>query len=489
MISKSQYLKGIKCPKALWLYRHRPDLRPEISDSQQHVFDTGTEVGHLAQHYFKGGIEITDEYFKIDDAIQSTHKAIKDGYKKIYEATARSKDNAYSRIDILKKVRGSDAWDMVEVKSSTEVKDYHIDDAAFQRYAFQGAGYKIRKSILMHLNKEYCRKGDVNLKNLFVLQDITGEVTESLFDFPEKLEALSAILRKRKEPEIEIGQHCNKPFDCDYIDYCWSHIPDYSVYNIFGGKKLESLLSNGIISPKEVPDDFNMTDRQRIEICAHKSGKVYIENDAVKRFLSSLKYPLYYLDYETIFPAVPIFDYSSPYQQIPFQFSLHIQSKKDDSLKHFEFLHTERSDPRPDFIEALIDSCRKRGSIIVYNQSFEERVNNSLSVSFPKYAKQLKAINERMVDLLIPFKSRTIYSPKMFGSASIKFVLPAFVPTMGYDNLSIQNGEDASLSYFNYLKGLIDDDEKERMFRDLKEYCGLDTLAEVELISVLKSFL
>ena len=175
-ISKSQYLKGIQCPKALWLYRHRKELAPPISASLQFIFDTGHEVGVLAQKYFGKGIEITDPYYKIAQAIRSTNQAVGEGRNLIFEASAGAETGAYSRIDIFKKVDGSDAWDLIEVKSSTEVKDYHIDDMALQRHAFEGAGYKIRKSILMYINHAYVRDGELDPKGLFALEDCTEDV-------------------------------------------------------------------------------------------------------------------------------------------------------------------------------------------------------------------------------------------------------------------------------------------------------------------------
>jgi hypothetical protein len=487
-ISKSQYLKGIQCPKALWLYRHRPDLYPEISESQQHLFDMGHEIGELAQQYFDNGIEITEEYYQIDQAIESTEKAIKDGYKTIYEATACSPDNAFSRIDILRKVNGSNAWDLIEVKGSTSVKDYHIDDTSLQRYAFTGAGYKIRKSYLMHVNNQYVKNGDLELEKLFALDDVTDYVATSMKDVPTKLQELFSILNKKTEPSIEIGGHCSDPFDCDYIGYCWSHVPDYSVYNIFGGQKLEQLLSQGIVDPKDVPDNFYMTDRERIQIQSYRNGKIYADRSCIKDFLDSLTYPLYYLDYETIMPAVPLFDGTSPYQQIPFQFSLHVQDKKDGPVEHIEYLHTDDSDPRLGLIRELITGCGNKGSVVVYNRGFEARINNELGSAFPEYKGQLDNITNRMVDLLVPFRSRYLYHPEMKGSASIKSVLPAFYPDMGYDGLEISDGGTASLKYLSCIKGQVSQEQKESIFVELRKYCGLDTIAEVKLVSLLNQF-
>ena len=483
-ISKSQYIKGLQCPKALWLYRHRPELAPEVSDTTQYIFDSGHEVGELAQKYFAGGIEITDPYYETQNAIASTERAIKNGYDFIYEATAKSPDGAYSRIDILSKVPGTDQWDLIEVKQSTGIKDYYIDDMSLQKYAFVGAGYNIRKSILMHINNEYVREGDLDLRQLFVLEDCTEIVSEKVIDVKAKLENLINVINSKEEPQVNIGDQCGYPFACDYMHYCWSHIPEYSVYNVLRGSKLERLLAEDIIEINDIPDDYNVTDRESIAINSYKKNSVNIDKNGINEFLKSLVFPLYYLDYETIFPAIPMFNNSKPYQQIPFQFSLHIQRQPGGELQHIEFLHTEPSDPRESFAETLIKSCGTGGSVVVY-KGFESRVNRELGLALPKYKANLDDINERMVDLLLPFRSRHLYHPKMMGSASIKSVLPAFVPDLSYDNLEIGDGGTASLMYLSCINNSIPIAEKEKVYDNLKAYCCLDTLAEVRLIEVL----
>jgi len=484
-ISKSQYVKGLQCPKALWFYRHRPDLAPEISESKQALFDVGNEVGELAKKYFKNGIEITEEYYEITKAIKSTENAVKNGKNVIYEATACSNDGAYSRIDILKKVRASDTWDLIEVKMSTSVQDYHIDDMALQRYAFVGAGYNIRKSILMHINNQYVRSGDIEIKKLFNLEDCTKIINDRLDVVGKNVRELLKLINSDKEPEIEFGSQCYSPFECDYIHHCMKHIPDYSVYNIFRGSKLETLLSDNIIELEDIPDDFDVTERQSIDIEAWKKNKLYKDKHGIKEFLNTLEYPLYFLDYETIYPALPLYDNSRPYQQIPFQYSLHIQKKRGGSLQHIEFLYTDEDDPRPSFIMSLIENCGKKGSVVVYNQSFENRINRELSLDFPRHKAALKSISDRMIDLLVPFRSRLLYHPEMKGSASLKAVLPAFVPRMSYDKLEIQDGGMASILYMSCMRGMVTEDEKQKIYGDLKDYCCQDTLAEAKLLEVL----
>ena len=484
-ISKSQYLKGIQCPKALWLYRHRSDLKPEVSEAQQHLFDTGHEIGELAKHYFKSGVEITAEYYQIDKAIKSTNDYIRQGERIIFEATAASPDGGFSRIDILKKANRTDVWDLIEVKASTGVRNYYLDDITFQRYAFANAGYQVRKSVLMHVNNQYMRTGDLNIKELFVLEDCTEIVQEIINDIRGNLEYLIAVVNRNKEPDIAIGDQCRSPFECDYIPYCWQHVPEYSIYDIFSGRKREELLVDGIMKISDIPDSFDTTERQYIDIQSFKHNKIHKNKEAIREFLDTLVYPLYYLDYETIFPAVPLFDNTHPYQQVPFQFSLHIQKKKGGKLKHIEFLHTDNTDPRPDFVKSLTENCGDKGSILVYNQTFESGINNQLSEDFPEYSDRLDNITDRMVDLIVPFRSRWLYHPAMRGSASLKDVLPAFVPELSYEDMPIGDGGTASLRYLDCLKNEVTDDAKAEIFQHLKEYCFQDTYAEVKLLDVL----
>ena len=256
--------------------------------------------------------------------------------------------------------------------------------------------------------------------------------------------------------------------------------------NIFpSGPRLDALLAANILDVRDIPAGFDATERQRIAIDACHTNQVYTNPSMIRNWLDQLEYPLYFLDYETISPAVPLFDRSRPFQQIPFQFSLHIQRKPSGPLEHVSFLHTGRDDPRPGFIRHLITGCETNGSVIVYNQAFENRINNELGDSFPECRPDLNSISNRMRDLLIPFRSRYLYHPQMNGSASLKSVLPAFVPDLNYDDLAIGDGETASLMYLKCIKDAVSEKEKESIYGDLKVYCAQDTLAEVKLLEVL----
>jgi hypothetical protein len=456
---------------------------PEITPAQQYLFDIGHEVGTLAQDYFNEGIEITEAYNQIDNAIRSTELAVANGSPVIFEATAGA-GGAYSRIDIFKRVDRTDAWDLIEVKASTGVRDYHIDDISLQRYAFIKAGYQIRKSILMHIDNTYVRSGALDVKRLFMQGDCTEIINANLDLVEDNVKRLVEMVNG-EEPAIDIGDHCLKPFACDYRHHCWQHIPEYSVYNVFIGQKRDAMLAQNIVNVADIPDGVDTTDRKRIDINAYKTRQVYIDTVAINHFLDTLVYPLYYLDYETIMPSVPLFDFTRPYQQIPFQFSLHVQQEKGGSLDHIEFLHIGSDDPRPSLVNAVVNNCGDNGSVIVYNKSFEARINNELAETFPEYQDRLNRINERMIDLLVPFRSRYLYHPDMKGSASLKSVLPAFVPHMRYDDLDIQDGNMASIAYMKCIKGELNDEEKNNIYQNLKTYCAMDTMAEALLINVL----
>ena len=484
-LSKSQYLKGLQCPKALWLYRHQPDLATPVSELKQWIFDSGHEVGIVAQSYFGDGLLIDEPYYEIDKAIETTVNGVSDGQEVIFEAAACSDDGAYSKIDIFQNVDGKRSWNLIEVKQSTGVKDYYLDDIALQRYAFTGAGYDVRKSILMHLNRDYVRFGDLDPQQLFILEDCTKLAESRMTMVPPNLADLFKAVNQAEEPQIPIGRHCKNPFDCDFKDYCWQNVPEYSVFNVFGGAKLDSLLAMNVIDVADIPDSFPLTDRQRKDINAHQTPKAYADKASIRNFLGSLVYPLYYLDYETIFPALPLFDNSSPYQQIPFQFSLHIQRSPGGNLEHIDFLHTDSTDPRPNFVKALIGNCGSQGSVVVYNKGFESRINRELGATYPLYSSALADINSRMVDLMAPFKSKHLYHPKMLGSASIKKVLPAFVSELSYDGMEISDGDMASRKYQMCLKGKVSEAEKEIIYRDLLRYCEMDTYAEVKLVEKL----
>jgi len=485
-ISKSQYIKGLQCPLALWYYRYRKDLKPEIDAQTQARFDMGNEIGKLAQQYFDGGVQVTDKYWEIEKAIQSTKSFINEGHELIFEATAMHPvHGGYSRIDIFQKVPDTEEWNLIEVKSSTSVKDYHIDDVAFQYHVFHHAGYKIRNCYLMIVDNEYDRQGDIDPKNLLKMEDITEAVINKQDEIVQYTQQLLDVLNQEDEPKVKIGSRCFTPFECDYQQHCWQHVPEYSVYNIYPKKKADEV-SNTIDSydVKDIPPDLLPGGVKTIDIDCYQNSKSHLEEDSIKDFLDQLEYPLYYLDYETIQSGLPLYDGTRPYQQIPFQFSLHIQDTPETDSRHFEFLHKEMSDPRQPFAESLLSVCGDEGSVIVYNQTFETARNREIATAFPQFADNLEAINARVVDLMEPFQKRWLYSPEQMGSYSLKYVLPTYTE-LSYEGMEIASGGDASLKYLTFAKGLLTEEECNNVWKSLSKYCKHDTYAMVKLIEFL----
>lgn len=485
-ISKSQYIKGQQCPKNLWYSLNRKDLTPPVDPAKQAMFDTGNEIGEWAKKYFPGGVEVIAPYYKVHEGVEATTAFIAAGHEAIFEATALHPDGTYSRIDILRKVPSVDAWDMIEVKGSTGVKDYHLDDMSFQYRVFTGAGHRINQCLMMLIDNTYVREGDIEPKRLFKLVDITALVLAKQPEVEAAAPELIRVSESGDEPQVKIGSRCFKPFECDYIHHCWKGVPDYSIYNVFADKKADEITQSlGSYEVKSLPADMIPTGRKGKDVDSHISGELHVEPKNICKFLSGLKYPLYYLDYETIASAIPFFDGTRPFQSIPFQFSLHIEESPGAELKYHGFLHKARTDPRREFLESLINLCGNKGSIIAYNKAFEEGINKGLMEVFPERAPELETINARMADLLVPFKNRWLYHPDQHSSASIKKVLPAFT-SLSYSELGISDGQDASNQYTAFMNGKLSPEEQARLWQDLTAYCSLDTLAMKALLEVLK---
>lgn len=485
-ISKSQYVKGLQCPKALWLYRHRKDLAPDITPEKQALFNTGHEVGELAMQYFDHGVEVTNEYWDVKGAVEVTKKFIARGEDIIFEATAiHPIDGGYSRIDILKRVDGSDEWDLIEVKSSTSVKDYHIDDMAFQYHVFNGAGYKIRKCFMMVLDNSYVRNGEVDPRQILRLEEISGPVLAKQGEVEAVSGQLGYVLERKDKPDVSIGARCFAPFECDYKPYCWVHVPEYSIYNVFQKPKAEEIARRHGVTLEKLPDHIRPSGVKGLDVESYLNGGTIVDRNNIAAFLGKIEHPLYFLDYETVMSAVPIFDGTRPFQQIPFQFSVHVQQSPAAELMHHEYLHKEQTDPRRDFAEKLVELCGSEGTVLVYNQAFEISRNNELAKEFPEYAAAIQSINARVLDLFVPFKKRWLYNPSQNSSASIKAVLPAFTD-LNYDDLEIGHGGEAMRQYGAFINGSLPESELPTLWDNLTEYCKQDTYAMVLLLQALR---
>jgi hypothetical protein len=303
----------------------------------------------------------------------------------------------------------------------------------------------------------------------------------------QKIDELKIVLKRKEIPKIDIGPHCSDPYPCDFIDHCWSHIPEVSIFNIAGlfTKKKFELYSNGIIRFEDVEGHDLLNEKQHQQVTYYLNKQNHINKRAIKEFLKDIKFPLYFLDFETFNPAVPLYNQSRPYHQIPFQYSLHYLEKKASSPKHFEFLAGTSGDPRVEFIEKLLSDTSAPGDILTYNQSFETGRLNELANSFPKYSKEINKRIKRIKDLMKPFQQRLFYTHSMQGSYSIKQVLPALVPELNYEDLPINNGNDASLAFMRMI--LDNGNDHTELRKHMLDYCRMDTWAMVKIFEKLNS--
>ncbi len=484
VLSKSTFLRGLQCHKSLYLNRYQRNLRDQISPEQEAICATGREGGILAQGLFPGGVQSKPpKSFEFQRAVEVTGELIAAGKDIIYEA-AFQHEQVLALVDIL--VRDGDVWRAYEVKSSTSVKDVHLLDAAIQYHVVQRQGIELVDSFIVHLNTDYVRHGELDLRQLFKLASVHSEVNALQPEMPGLVAELKGVLDGGIVPDIPIGPHCNDPYPCDFIGHCWSEVPEYSVFNVtrLSEEKAFELYNDGIVRTIDIPENFPLGNAAANQIQSDKIGLTRVADVAIHAFLETLHYPLYFLDFETFNPAIPPFDGTKPYRQIPFQYSLHRKESVSAELEHSGFLAEAGIDPRLPLIESMLFGLEGPGDIVVYS-SFEAGRIKDLAKQFPEHSAALLDLLERLVDLMQPFRDRAYYAPEMHGSYSIKAVLPALVPDLSYERMVISDGGMAMRAYID-LADEKDPGRIEDVRNDLWEYCKLDTLAMVRILEKLE---
>jgi hypothetical protein len=439
ILSKSTFMAGIQCQKRLYLSKFRRDLLPEeVDEQQQAIFDAGIDTGLLAQQLFPNGIDASPlTPFDYQKSVKRTQSYLMTN-DVIYEACFQY-EGALCAIDIL--VRKDDLWYAFEVKGTNSVKPQHITDAAFQYYVMTRSGLPLGDISIVHFNSSYVRRGDLDVQALFTATSVLNDVIEQQDSVKENIEVLKAMLAAKVEPEIEVGTHCTNPYECPFIDHCWKDVAE---------EESEEL-----------------------------STEATVDTSSLQGFVSELKYPIYYFDFETVMYGIPPYDESSPWQALPFQYSLHQQQKPQSTCTHSEYIGDGKSDPREALILKLINDLGTKGTILAWHASFEISCLKGLIRNFPQYEKPLQSIIHRMVDLKIPFSKKWIDIPACKGSASIKVVLPVFIPELSYEDLDIQEGMTASFVYSQLQ--YQDEATQQTQQKQLLEYCKLDTFAMVRI--------
>ena len=486
-LSKSLYTRGLQCTKSLWLKKKNNTVLSTLDTYEEAIFEVGDQIGALACKLFPNGVEVPYEGTSFQEKIDLTKKHLREGMNNIYEATFQF-DDILVMVDLLH-VNTEGQLEIYEVKSSTGVKDVYMDDAAIQYYVLSGLGYNIKTVNIVHINNKYVREQELEIDKLFTIADVTSAVLEKQENIPLFLKNFDTVLSNDNEPIKEIGTHCSTPYSCDAMNYCWREIPDYSIFNIANlrTKKKFELYNENIIHFSDIPDITSFSLPQQIQIESELSQKEIINKDAISDFIDTLTYPIYHLDFETFQQAIPQWEGISPFIQIPFQYSLHIE-QEDGMLEHKEFLAVEGVDPRHELAQSLAKNIPTDATVLAYNMGFEKGVIRKLANMFGEFTYELMSIHDNVKDLMVPFQKKDYYVPSMRGSYSIKYVLPSLVPEMekAYKELDgVQNGGDAMRTY-GKLANMKDKEEVKKLRNALLEYCKLDTLAMVKILEKLK---
>ncbi len=484
-LSKSLYMTGLQCNKALWLHKYQPELKDEQSPEQEAILDFGAEVGRYAQELFSGGVLVPYGDLSHSQQLAMTQDAISNGASTIYEG-AFSYDGVFIKADILH--LGPDGWELYEVKSSAGPKELYPDDIAIQYYAISGTGLHLVKACLVHLNTDYVRQGTIDAEQLFTIVDLTDKIWEMQSDVVAKLAAMKAMLQN-DIPETDISPNCNDPHTCAFHGHCWAHIPENSVFDFRGTGRPNAfeLYRQGTVSMEDVPTD-KLGWLQKLQLDGLINQKNYVDKVAVKAFLDSLWFPLCFMDFETTYMVpIPLFDGMRPYEQLPFQFSLHVIEKEGEDPVHHAYLAKGLKNPCEEFLSNLLAAMPPGACILTWNKRFEVKRLEELAARFPEKSADISAVIANIKDLMVPFRDKSIYHWKLNGSYSIKNVLPALVDGYSYENLPINSGDMASAAWVRMIQE-PDLNEQQRLYSELLEYCHLDTLAMVLILSEMRKF-
>ena len=486
-LSKSKFVAGCQCPKRLYFQVHQPELAAEPDASSAAIIEQGREVGLLARQMFPGGVEV-DGAGGLDQALRNTRELVANPeVPAIYEATFEH-GGVLVRVDILQR-RSDGRWRLIEVKSSTDLKEdaFHLEDVAIQYRVLSRGGIDVASACLAHINRGYVfQGGSIDVRQFFKIKNLTRRVEKLQHDLTFRLRAFFSVLNQPKPPDFPAGPQCTDPVTCEFYDQCNPPRPDDHVGYLprIQASSVEELAGMGVESIRDIPDDFPLNERQRRAATCVQTGKPWFSPELGEE-LDGLKYPLYFMDFETVNPAIPRFKGMRPYDQLPFQWSVHLQKEPGAETEHHEFLATDTNDPRREFITSLCAALGKSGSIVVYHQPFEEQRLSELGAWLPEFAGRIKKIQRRMFDLL-PVVRNHVYHPAFAGSYSLKSVLPALVPEMTYDGMDVANGQDAGLAWESLVHGGLDCNERDRIRKALLDYCGQDTLAMVRLLENLR---
>ncbi|MBA4043482.1 MULTISPECIES: DUF2779 domain-containing protein [Alphaproteobacteria] len=478
-LSKSKITAFEQCPKRLWLATHRPELAEQDAGAEAR-FATGNDVGAIACALHPGGFMVDAP--NLTAALATTASLIAGGHPgPIFEATFEH-DGVLVRVDVLDKLEGG-SWAAAEVKSSGSVKDYHRGDLATQVWVLREAGINLQRASIRHIDTSFVLTREGDYRGLFTDADLLGEL-EATIATRHALVAEARAVLSGAEPEREMGDHCASPFPCEFSAYCSRHLPPGPEWPVTvlpngGGKRW---LENGIADLLDLSEG-DLNDRHARILAATRDGKPFHDAEGARRAMEHWGWPRAWLDFETIAPAIPRWLGTRPYQQIPFQFSLHLE-RRGGRMTHHEFLSCDGSDPRRACAEALVEHIPEGATIIAYNAAFERRVLRDLAAAFPDLTARLEAMAEATVDLL-PVARNHWYHRDQRGSWSIKAVLPTIAADLDYGALEVKYGGDAQTAWLEAADPACDPLRREALEEALKAYCARDTWAMVAVARAL----
>jgi hypothetical protein len=479
-ISKTEYMLWRECPKNAWLKVHKPDVyyASELTEFEQSIIDSGIEVEEVARGLFPNGLLIAG---RGEEARQTTQKFLAAGTPTLFQAIFEQ-DGFLAAVDVLEFSGETNGYTIHEIKSSTKPKDEHLYDVAFQTLLLRRRGMKIDRVFIIHLNRGYVRFGDLDLANLFATADMTVMVDEIAGSVAREIEQAHAYLSNDIEPSGSCSCiYKGRSRHCSTFHYSNPHVPEYGVHDISrigtSPKKLKEMVDAGVFALEKIPTHIKLSDIQRAQVRAYKSGETVVKKEPIVLELNKLKFPLYFVDYETYPSAIPLFDHYSPYDHIPFQYSLHIAASPDEELVHKEFLHIVREDPSESFVRSLRENIGPSGSVIVWNKTFESGINEDIARRLPHFQGFIADLNDRIYDLEEIFSKHYYVHKELRGKTSIKNVLTVLAPHLNYSSLDIHEGGAALVAWNEIISGRLSNAECKKLLDALRGYCGMDSYA------------
>jgi hypothetical protein len=486
LLSKSKLIAWRQCPRRLWLEVHRPELRKDDPGAEARMA-AGNDLGALARRIYDPegrGETIDAQRDGFGPALARSMDVLAEA-KPVFEAGyAAAGGIAFADVMLPVANGATSHWRMVEVKSSTSVKDYQREDAAIQAFIARSAGVPLDGIAVAHIDSDFVYPGDGDYHGLLVEEDLTEDTSALASEVEQWIAGAQEVVRLDREPAMRTGGQCSQPFACGFYQHCLSgepqpEMPIEWLPRLQRRNVKDFIETKSVRDMRDLPDEY-LNDVQRRVKQATITGRPFFDRDAAARDLGGHAPTRWFLDFETVQFAIPIWKGTRPYQQLPFQFSLH-QLGGSGELVHTEFLDLSGADPSEPFAEALIDACVGDGPVYVYNAPFESGRLRDLGERFPRMSAALEAIDARIVDVL-PVARRHYYHPSQKGSWSIKAVLPAIVPELRYDSLTgVKDGAMAALAYLEGIRPETEGERREQIRRELLEYCWLDTYSLVRV--------